>query len=349
MQLPPVREPFPVKTPFITATDMYKLGRPVYGYPEDTVFLFDAAFAPMIDEKLAVFSQYGHHSLLYLDDDIPTLEGVLWQIAEAVGREFPAYFTCYENGFRSRLTGVGLRRDGSLTFDVDNAVFPELGQDCYDYLDGLGGTMAHADRLCAALALSVQEDLAIMRNRTGEPNADEAEALLVALPTHWDPAEKLGLSFHDIHVPVGDNDRLLRASPRLMKAMIGQGPFVRYNWSLTSTKALAQNPVMIHGHSLENMDTVPEGDALLDMLYFRSERQTLIPFPDVGRALFTIRIFQRPLKDALKTREHVQRVADAVESMTPGHIAYRGMENMVDNLVRALRGYEPPIQKSGRV
>ncbi|MEM6284127.1 MAG: heme-dependent oxidative N-demethylase subunit alpha family protein [Chloroflexota bacterium] len=341
MQLPPVREPFPVKTPFKTATDLYKLGRPVYGYPEDTVFVFDAAFEPMIAEKLAVFSEYPQCSLLYMDDDIAALEGVLWQIAETAGREFPAYFTCDEMGFRSALTGVGLRRDGSLTFDADNAAFPELGQDCYDYLDGLGGTMAPTDRLCAALALSVQEDLAIMRNRSGEPNADEAEALLVALPTHWDPAEKLGLSFHDIHVPIGDNARLLNASPRLMKAMIGQGPFVRYNWSFTTTETLAQNPVIIHGHSLENMDAVPEGDALLDMLYFRSERQTLMSFPEVGRALFTIRIYQRPLKAALTTREHVQRVADAVESMTPGHLAYRGMADLVDHLVMGLRAFEP--------
>ena len=336
--LPPPRTPFPVRAPFKTGTDLYKLGRPLWGRPEESLFEFDDTFAATITEKLAVFRQSPAHSLLYLQDDWPALESVLWDIAAAAAADQPDYLVCDKRGFGSKLLGYRLARDGTLHFE--EAHYSQLGRDCLNYLQ----TLDLKDRLCAALALSVQEDLVTMRNISGEDNADEAEALLVAIPSHWDPAEKLGQSFHDIHIPVGDNRRLLSSAPRLMQAMIEKGPFVRYNWSLASVPLLCQNPALLtdHAHTLEDPTLIGlPPHALLKRLYFRVERQTLLNFTERNRALFTIRIFQRPLLAALETEDYARTLADTVASMTPAHLEYRAMTDIVDDLVTALRTHRP--------
>lgn len=335
--LPPIREPFPVKVPFKTAVDLYKLGKPLNGFDENTAFLFDQAYPAMLTEKLAVFQAHPEHVLLYLKDDLDALQTIYWQTAAVIAHEHPTRFTCDERGMRSRLTGCGITRDGDVIFDDDEVPYPELGEQIAAYLSTLNDD---ADRLSAALALSVQEDVVVMRHtQSADAHGDEAEALLVALPTHWDPLEKLGQDFGTIHVPVGDNERLLRAHPRLMRAMIEQGPFVRYNWSLSSVPQLAQNPVLGAGHTLadnrlRHLDTPA---AILDALFFRSERQTLLNYPDQRRAVFLIRIYQRPLRDALQTAEQATRLADAIASMTDAHRAYRSMIDLADPLIAALR------------
>lgn len=335
--LSPARKPFPVRVPFKTATDLYRLGRSLSGRVEEKLFEFDDTFAATIREKLAIFRSVPHHSLLYLQDDLPALERVLWQVAAAIATEHPEYALFDDSGYRSRLLGYRLSREGTL--EMQEAVYPELGRACVAYLRTLSGM----DRLCVALALSVQEDLVIMRNLTGDDNRDEAEALLVALPTNWDPAEKLGQSFREIHIPVGDHERLLRSAPRMMQAMIEKGPFVRYNWSLASVPALSQNQALLddYTHTLEDpaLARLPTPQALLKRLYFRVERQTMLNFTEAGRALFAIRIYQHPLIEALESEAHARTLADALASMNREHLAYHALTDIVEMLTAGLRDY----------
>ncbi|MEO0562293.1 MAG: heme-dependent oxidative N-demethylase subunit alpha family protein, partial [Chloroflexota bacterium] len=283
-----------------------------------------------------MFQHHPDHSLLFLRDDLNALTDVLWRIAAAIADDQPRYATYDQNGYRSKLLGYTLTHDDTLS--SSDAAYPDLGAACVAYLQTLNGP----DRLAAALPLSVQEDLVVMRHTAAGPNNDEAEVLLVAIPSHWDPAEKLGLSFYDIHVPVGDNARLLRASPNLMAAMIEKGPFVRYNWSLSSVSQLCQNPVVLdeYGHTLANPALAALSPReMVEHIQFRVERQTLLNFPDVKRVLFAIRVFQRPLPQALTSDEHAHTLAEALASMTPGHLAYRSTAGIIDKLVEGVRTY----------
>lgn len=331
--LPPARQPFPVKVPFTTGVDLHKLGRPLLGVPEDTVFLLEDHAETVIGAKLAALAQIPAHSLVYLDDDLPGLTAALWRVAERVAAEHPAWATLDADGFTSRLTGVRLGR-GAHAAAPSPAAFPALGAAVQAHLAPLTGVR----RLAAGLLLSVQEDLVIVRNTAGTARGDVAEALLVALPSHWDPAAKLGQSFGAIHAPVGDNERLLAAHPRLVAAMVEKGPFVRYNWSLASVTDLCQNPVWLDGHSLAAPDLVGlSPGALVGRLVFRVERQTLLPMPDLGRALFAIGIYQRPLVEVAREPEHAARIADAVASMSAAQLAYRAMTEIAAPLVAGLR------------
>jgi hypothetical protein len=341
MTLPPAKEPFPVRVPFKTAVDLYKLGTTVFGETETTVFAFDDTFETTISQKLDVFESYPDHSMIYLDDDTRGLEAVYWQLFTAVADEYPNYASSDEVGFTSRLLGVTLRRDHTLEFDKGHAAFPALGERSYTLMMQYTGIR----RVGLMLSLSIQADQAIMRHTESEPNTDVAESLFVALPTHWNPAEKLGQSLSTIHQPIGDGERLVRSSPRLIDAMINKGPFFRYNWSLANLPALCQNHVLIDGHALKrnHLSEAPDPQSLLEMLYFRVERQTFLHYPTLKRGVFFIQIYQRPLITALKSPEHVQTLHDAVTSMTEPQLEYRAMEVMRDKL---LAGLDAIAQKS---
>ena len=335
--LPPVREPFPVKVPFLTAVDLYKLGRPLYDAPDDTVFVYEQHIETVIRAKLDALERIPDHSLTCLDDDLPGLTAALWRIAGRVAGEHPAHATIAGDGFRSRMLGVRVGRDGALSYDADEAALPELGAGVYSYLGTLNGVW----RLAAGLLLSVQEDLVVMRNTAGTAHGDEAEALLVALPTHWNPSEKLGQSFGGIHIPVGDNKRLLAAHPRLMNAMLEKGPFVRYSWSLSSVADLCQNPVLLNkAHSMGDpalLDLPPRD--LIGRLFFRVERQTILALPDLRRSLFAIGAYQRPLADVAREPGKAAQLADAVASMSTAQRAYKSLDVIGGKLVAALRAF----------
>lgn len=335
MRLPSIRYPFPVKIPFETSVDMYKMGSTLYGEVENTLLRFDRDFERTISEKLAIFERFPAHSLVMLEDDLAGLAETFWRVFQQLAAENLDFLNATPHAVRSYLLGITLMRAGELRFDRPSAAYPELGERAMAVLRSVDGVK----RLGAMLALSIQPDHVIMHNPTGEPNADVAESLFVALPTHWDPLENLGKSLKGIHAPVGDNKRLLNSSPQLIKAMINKGPFVRHNWALANLDTLCQNPVFLEGQQAlfnPNMAEADTPEALLQQLHFRAERQTLINYPDLNRGLFLIRIYQRPLIEALESRRHAEQLARAIRSMTAPQLAYRAMEEMQETLLAGL-------------
>ena len=58
---------------------------------------------------------------------------------------------------------------------------------------------------------------------------------------------------------------------------------------------------------------------------FRTERQTFIPLPQQRQAVFTIGVESRPLTLAIDSPKRARRLHDALASMTPAVLAYRGL------------------------
>src|SRR5690606_11741947 len=112
-------------------------------------------------------------------------------------------------------------------------------------------------------------------------------------PSGWDPVEKLGTGFHAIHEPIADNARLLGSSANVMKALLTKGPYIRHAWSVTLHPGRDSHP------DVRRPDLTPEQWADPEIVaahtYLRMERQTTYPMPDLGRGLFTIRIYVDPL------------------------------------------------------
>jgi dimethylamine monooxygenase subunit A len=103
---------------------------------------------------------------------------------------------------------------GVASHKVLNAIASFVGAACRNsqsYLETRVSTEAQS--LQAALttqtiALSLQEDFVILKK---EDETLRTEYLSVCFPSRWDPREKLGLDFSQIHAPVADNQMLLAA------------------------------------------------------------------------------------------------------------------------------------------
>jgi hypothetical protein len=170
-----------------------------------------------------------------------------------------------------------------------------------------------AEQPLHALALALQEDLAWIEADSPESAARTA-LLHVCWPSGWDPAAKIGMDFAAVHAPVADAD-LLRASARpLSRALMTQGPFVRFVWTVAPDGSRARHP----SDGARAPDAAP---------WFRCERQVSVPVPggSGGLALFLIRLHLAPLAEAADTPERRAVLREALCSMSAATRLYKGL------------------------
>ena len=70
--------------------------------------------------------------------------------------------------------------------------------------------------------------------------------------------------------------------------------------------------------------------------FFRTERQTFVPLPAHRQAVFTIRVSLVPLTQALTDATQARQVHDALASMSPAVLDYRGLTGARDRLLQWL-------------
>ena len=214
--------------------------------------------------------------------------------------------------------------------DLDRAVAercgPTLSEPATEALLGRTGL----DLLVVGWLLACVDDLVVLR-RTGRGEL-VAELLAVAFPSGWPPRERAGATLHELHAPVADGVRLQRAAPALSEALLTRGPLRQHVWGLDPDGRLDRDPSApdAPGHELP---ASPEG------WWLRVERQTSVPLPHLGRGLFTIRPYLVPLTALTPPQRTV--LADALASMTPDTLRYKGVEPVADELVAWLRAPRP--------
>jgi hypothetical protein len=173
----------------------------------------------------------------------------------------------------------------------------------------------------ALLALAFEEDIAVV---------DGADAsvpwMAVALPSHWAPERKAGVHFAQLHAAVADNELLVAAGQHLMRMVCAPQRWERFVWNATPHGALSAHP-----------DTLPERTwAEIDDLgaaWWRTERQSFVPVPAARQAAFLINVQVQPLGEALADPQRAQRVHDAVATMSPAVLAYRGLATVRERLL----------------
>jgi dimethylamine monooxygenase subunit A len=127
------------------------------------------------------------------------------------------------------------------------------------------------------------------------------------LPSTWNPLEKIGLPLASIHKPVPNSDALQRASANLTRAVLERGPFERFVWTVQSSPQLG-------AHTARTMPD--DGGA-----YWRIERQTFVPMPELGRYWFVIRVHVAPLASVLNPdrARDLQRALGVIASSLTQH------------------------------
>lgn len=169
--------------------------------------------------------------------------------------------------------------------------------------------------LFEALAAQIQEDVAVWQLQ-GE--RDWLAALQVCAPNGWAPAEKLGLSFDQVHAPVPGMERQRAHVLPLLKGLIQKPSFVRFIWDLRTCPALNHHPAVA---------SLPPFQPENPTLYARVERQILYGLPGCDAVLFMIRTYIYPV-DTL-SRSDWQGLDQALATMSPEVLAYKRLNTEV--------------------
>ncbi|GGJ62967.1 hypothetical protein GCM10008939_03560 [Deinococcus aquiradiocola] len=315
---------------------MFRLGvQPVDGRTETHTFAFDRQYAAFLTEKVAARAQLQRSYVLAgLRPELRA--GVLRRVAEQAARDSGGVLS-----WDGRvLSNAALGWAGVL--DVDRGTLEDLRR----FRGPLSAVVGDVEPLDALdfLAMNVQEDLSVL---AVDPvtGADHLAALHVLLPEKWAPLDKIGRPFTQVHAPVAGAGPLLASAPRLVQALVTRGPFVRFVWGVTPSGRLDHHP------DLPPECSGPDGNegvpADLGGVFLRVERQTLHPVPEGSGALFTIRTYLTPLRDAL-TAERAAALAAALGGMTPEQRQYKGLTRLGPALEGWLRKQRFAPETAGR-
>lgn len=167
------------------------------------------------------------------------------------------------------------------------------------------------------LAMQIQEDLTVMVAR-GDRNWLAAAHLCI--PSHWSAADKIGHNFAEVHAPVAGIEPInARANEYVAQMIRSTHGLVRFAWGLQGDNAIDGHP----SHPRQALD-LDAGAVII-----RLERQTVWGLPDVNASLFTL----RPYNDVCRPEDRAP-IASAIASMTDASLAYKGLTNVRDELVR---------------
>ena len=301
-----------VTTPFRMQPGLRKLAE---GGPQ---FTPNHPASPHLREKLAVLHSQPEQALQIEPgfDALPALHAAMRQAAQ----EHPAALNLSSDGqLLAHALGWSVDDRGEVA-----ALHPQAPQNIGQCLKALPASWRQA----ALFSLAIEEDLAIVDGRRAS-----LPWLAVALPSHWDPRQKIGRHFAEVHAPVADNAVLVAAGEHLMKLVTGPQRWERFVWNMTRHPGLDAHPQRVPPtHWPAELDETE----LNQHTWFRSERQTFIPLPERGQAVFTIRVAVRPLAQAVDTPARAQRLHDAIASMSPAALAYRQLTEARPGLLRWL-------------
>ncbi len=279
-------------------------------------------------EKLAVLSAFWPQALVAAPgfDAGPALAAAA---AHAAAEHPEAWAVDADGCWHARQLATAVRADGSVE-QLEAGRFG-LGDEIARCLRPLPA----AWRRPALLALAFAEDLAVVDATDGR-----IPWIAACLPSHWAPAEKVGRAFAEVHAPVADNALLLQAGAALMRLASGGERWERFVWNVTDQPRLNAHPA----------HQAPDrwAQTAVTQAWFRSERQTFIPVPGLAQAVFTILVDVRPLAAALDSPARAQALHDAIVSMSPAVLAYRGLADVREPLLQWLQAHAARLAATDR-
>ena len=152
-------------------------------------------------------------------------------------------------------------------------------------------------------AMKVEEDLAVMHN-------GKLEAICFCFPSGWIPGRELKADLSKLHLPVADNDLLLKSSQKLSQHMNKQ-IIRRWVWNITTIPGLSNHPS-------------EERPLLSDFenLYFRLETQISTPLDEFS-SLFIVKVDVISLKEVWD-----ELILESINSMSDNIIKYKNLSEI---------------------
>ncbi|HXI20530.1 MAG TPA: heme-dependent oxidative N-demethylase subunit alpha family protein [Gemmatimonadales bacterium] len=287
------------------------------GAADGLTFQCDAGFA--VYRKVKQAARRERLGKYYQIHEIsPEISGAVCRfIARRLAEEHPGCFALDERGremaLRCGLTGETLRFD------------PEMRT-----VSGGDADPPYADPF-DALAAQVQEDLAVVRRVDGK---DWACAIHLCFPYRWTAEEKIGMDFVTMHLPVPGMETFRK--PGMVTNMIKFGPFTRFVWELCTDARLNH-----HREPPPGVDPTAWHERPFDpqhpRLFLRVEREVLWGFPDLEAALLAVRVSFRDGEEIRNEATLREPLCQAIESMPPEALRYKGLEHNRDHILAWLR------------
>ena len=152
-------------------------------------------------------------------------------------------------------------------------------------------------------AMQVEEDLAVM-------HYGQLEAICFCFPSGWIPGKELKADLSKLHLPVADNDLLLKSSKKLSKHMNKQ-TIRRWVWNITTIPGLSNHPS-------------EERPLLSDFenLYFRLETQISTPLDEFS-SLFIVKVDVISLIEVWD-----ELILESINSMSDNIIKYKNLSEI---------------------
>jgi hypothetical protein len=266
-------------------------------------------------EKLAVLTAYWPQALCAMPgfDAAPALQA----LCEHAAAEQPQAWAWDGRVASALQLGTAVNAQGEVQ-QLQAGSFG-LGDEVARCLHGL----PPAWRLAGLASLAFAEDFAVVDGASGT-----IPWLAVTLPSHWAPEAKLGRHFTEVHGPVADNALLLKATAGLLKLVTSVERWERFVWTITDHPRLHAHPAHVDPQRWLH---TPAHAA-----WWRSEHQTFIPLPQRAQAVFTIHVDVQPLADITADPARAAALRDAVASMSPAVLEYRGLTPVREALLHWL-------------
>lgn len=167
-----------------------------------------------------------------------------------------------------------------------------------------------------SIACHLEEDVAVLHQ-------GNLVSICFCFPSGFIPAEKLGMNFFDMHVPVADGNVLRAASEKVSKLISREGSaFRRYVWTITSLSALSQHPDYIR----------PTPNGISD-LYFRTETQTTVGLGN-DVCLFFVKVEMNPLSIFWQDLDKREKILSSINSMSDAVLTYKNLTGIKKILQR---------------
>jgi len=297
------------------------------GAADDHAFQIDAQFAAYRANKDRCRAERLEKYCALRHYEPAVAAAVMRFFLKRLPREHPALFHVQDRPqgprLHCRLTGE------TLAFAADLRLIGTGGgrRDALPYRDAF-------DALCS----QVQEDVAVVS--TVPECGDWLSAVHVCAPSHWAPAAKLGQDFAQVHAPVPGIGRVNQVAGAMVDAMIRRGPFIRFVWGIDTDPRLNRHPEPPPGVSACDWTSPPFDPSSTSPFVVRVERQVTWGIPEVGAALFLIRLYQIPAADLRRDPEARTSLRAALASMSPESRAYKGLESYAEALIAWLD--DPP-------
>ena len=191
-----------------------------------------------------------------------------------------------------------------------------------------------------AMGAQAAEDFAIWRLRDLPPadgSAEYLEALHLNCPGHWAAQDKIGKDFAAVHRPVSYVDPVLPWVKSLLEGVLHKGPFTRFAWDVGPDRRLNHHPDAPDGISADDWKR-KRFNPLVPNLFVRVERQILVGFPEINRALFFIRTYFHDVRELKKSNpQSLKGLHDSIEGMTAEMLAYKNLNLDQEGILRWLK------------